>query len=703
MKLKSIFILLIIIIILSGSSDASDDLFNSVENDYLQENQDKTLTIGIYPMTGNDYFSYDGKIYGYILEVIAVLEDETNIDFDLIIFSSWDRVYKSFLEGKVDLIFGANKTAERQKKMLFTAPLEKIPYAIFIHKDSNLMTIGDFENKIIGFQKSDMIIDTFQKEYNNLTYRQEILPSQLNAFHHLTIGTIDGVITSGGLMAYEFLYDYENIKLMTQLEGVTSNMTLATLKENKTLMTIIRKVLAQPKNKNRIEKAKSETALIFNRKVLQLTAIEKAYLKSDQTIRVGVLKNYLPLEFYKDGEIIGVSGEIFNYISQLINLETEIIVDDFHNLYSKALAGDIDLLMLAKTDAREKHFDFPRPFYEERDIIYGNEQSESIDSIYCLESKKVAVIKNYWHIDYLKKNLRNPNITITNSIQESLKLLAKGEVEYLIENRLVGDYYINHYGYENIQKKGVTTRSSSLYYGVTKNNGPLASIIDKSLKLIDYKALEQDGIDSIPHTDPIQVKEQRGLIVTLVVALIGLSYVLFNVFKNMIQQRLEAQVLKEKQKMMYRDSLTGLNNRTYFDKQTEELKAKEKFCFVMIDLDDLKAINDTYGHLVGDELIKIAALKIKKTFKDFEHIRFGGDEFLLISENKSEEELKTLLQKSQEIARETTIVFENITLTGFSFGIGYAIRKNLDETINDVFIRADASMYENKRQCKLEE
>ncbi len=98
---------------------------------------------------------------------------------------------------------------------------------------------------------------------------------------------------------------------------------------------------------------------------------------------------------------------------------------------------------------------------------------------------------------------------------------------------------------------------------------------------------------------------------------------------------------------MYRDALTGLKNRHYFDNRLSDLKNKDKLCFVIIDLNELKAINDQYGHLVGDELIKMASLNIKEIFKDFEHIRFGGDEFLLISENKSEETLKNLIKKVQ--------------------------------------------------------
>lgn len=698
MRFKKTFILILtaFIIIGIGPSYASEGQFNAAEKKFIQENINNTYTIGIYSMSGMNYFTYEDKIYGYILEVIEVLKDETGINFDLKIYSSWDSVYTGFLEGEVDFLFGANKTAERERIMLFSEPLEQIPYAIFIHEDSDLLTIGDFENQTIGFQKSDAIIGEFKKAYNNLEYNEKVFPTKNIGLYGVSTKRVDGFITLGGNMAYQFMYDYENIKLMTQLESITSDMTMATLKNNEELMNIVRKVLKKPTAKERIEVAKEKVESTFHQKLLRLTTEEKAFLASDPKIKIGIMKNYLPFEMYKNGELLGVAGIIFNHIADLINVDTEVIVDDFKGLYSKALAGDLDVLIMAKTKEREKYFDFPKPFYNERDVIYGKEESDSISSVYELENKKVAVIQGYWHESYLENNLINSKILITENIQESLEALSKEEVDYIIENRLVAEYYIERYGYKEIQKKGVTTRSSALYFAVTKVNRPLASIINKALKLVDFNKLTSEGVQSIPHSDPIQVQKQRSLIALLVVALVGVIYVLFRVFNNLVDQKSESKILKEKQKLLYQDSLTGLNNRHYFDSLLSTLKSKEKLCFIIIDLNELKAINDEYGHLVGDELIKLAAIRIKEIFKDFEHIRFGGDEFLLISENKTAEELELLINKSIKSAKKSTIEFENITLEGFSFGIGYAIRKNLYETINDVFKRADEAMYHNK-------
>src|SRR6056297_2517786 len=108
MKLKQIIFFFIITLIIVGPSYASEGQFNAEEKNYIQENIDRTYTIGIFPMSGKDCFSYEEKTYGYIMEVVDVLKNETGMEFDLIIYSSWDTVYSRSINGEIDILFGAN-------------------------------------------------------------------------------------------------------------------------------------------------------------------------------------------------------------------------------------------------------------------------------------------------------------------------------------------------------------------------------------------------------------------------------------------------------------------------------------------------------------------------------------------------------------------------------------------------------------------
>ena len=167
--------------------------------------------------------------------------------------------------------------------------------------------------------------------------------------------------------------------------------------------------------------------------------------------------------------------------------------------------------------------------------------------------------------------------------------------------------------------------------------------------------------------------------------------------------------LKEHEKLQhllaYRDSLTGLRNTnsywawiTDFDK---EIETKEiVFGVMVLDINYLKETNDRYGHDVGNRLIVSAAHVISTIFKRSPVFRIGGDEFLVILQNRDLEELEVLIQKFDEECRNESVVTdkENIPV---SIAKGFAMyNSQKDSNFIDVFNRADDAMYENKRKIK---
>lgn len=108
---------------------------------------------------------------------------------------------------------------------------------------------------------------------------------------------------------------------------------------------------------------------------------------------------------------------------------------------------------------------------------------------------------------------------------------------------------------------------------------------------------------------------------------------------------------KQLEKSSYIDPLTNIYNRRYFDENAEKMvqKAatkKQQLALMMVDLDHFKAINDRNGHLFGDDALTITATTLKEFFKPFESIvaRFGGDEFIVLSQIKVGESAQTLAE-----------------------------------------------------------
>jgi|HubBroStandDraft_1064217.scaffolds.fasta_scaffold08626_5 diguanylate cyclase (GGDEF)-like protein len=160
--------------------------------------------------------------------------------------------------------------------------------------------------------------------------------------------------------------------------------------------------------------------------------------------------------------------------------------------------------------------------------------------------------------------------------------------------------------------------------------------------------------------------------------------------------------LEEAEKIAFRDSLTGLRSRLCIESLIEERIARgAKFCVAIADLNGFKAVNDQYGHMVGDELLTQFAAELKSACRSTDAIgRWGGDEFVIVFDG-------SLIDAEQQIVRVNRWVCGNYELhTGAGVvklhveaSIGLAEHAH-GEALNDIVARADRAMYEEKAAAR---
>ncbi len=167
------------------------------------------------------------------------------------------------------------------------------------------------------------------------------------------------------------------------------------------------------------------------------------------------------------------------------------------------------------------------------------------------------------------------------------------------------------------------------------------------------------------------------------------------------QRRTEAEI----KQLAYFDSLTGLQNRTYFKKQLEDIisdKRLDKFSLIFLDLDGFKQVNDSLGHGIGDELLKVISSRITHTIRELEpdaHIcRFGGDEFVLMLGNMNK---YTTAQVSKWILEQIEkIVKINDDELQVSASLGIAFYPQHGKDVDTLLRHADTAMYQSKASGK---
>lgn len=151
------------------------------------------------------------------------------------------------------------------------------------------------------------------------------------------------------------------------------------------------------------------------------------------------------------------------------------------------------------------------------------------------------------------------------------------------------------------------------------------------------------------------------------------------------------------QELFETDPLTGAFNRNFFNsfvsKTNKFTMNLSKLGAINIDLDEFKSINDTYGHKVGDDVLKNFVLLLNKAFKKKSKIiRMGGDEFIIIIENTSNEEIISHIRFLNII----TEVYNSVNKYPIKFSYSYCIYSNDFNDIYDFFDHIDNKMYQNK-------
>ncbi|MBN2795515.1 MAG: transporter substrate-binding domain-containing protein [Clostridia bacterium] len=698
--MKKILSFILILFFLLTFSYAEEYDFTVEETNWIQEHQGDTFTLGLDPYSGMDYFTFRNQQMGYILEVVKIIEDDLGINIEIIGDSTWGNVYDDFIKGDIDILFGANVTEERQKIMNFTNAIHKYPYAIFVSAYGSIRNLGDLDTQKVGFIEGDIAIELFQKAYPQLKFEIIEFKDQVVGLEALEHGHIEGFITSGGGIVYDFIYNYPGISFLTDLNDITSDMTLATLNKDDVFNRILSKVIDH--NINEIDGYVHEAEIQFNRKILNLSEDELNWL--DQNIHpvVGISKDYLPFDYYEYGEYKGITGTLIHEISNLVGITFDYDYGDFDTIYQKALEGSVDIINIAKTTDRLEKFIFPRAFSEERDEIYGLKKSSYVQDIYGLENKRVAVIKGFWHEEFLKKNLRNVDIVITENILETLKLIDKGEVDYFIENPTVAEFYISGMGYWDIVSKGETSRDSFLYFGINKSEPELAAIIDKTLQLIDYEKIKQTGLSTVPSLVPKSVTLLVWIVGILMIIISIVGFILYNVIQSNINEKAEKAMMKEREQLMYLDPLTGLSNRLSYNLKEKEANLQAFPQTVIIsDLNDLKKINDTLGHHIGDAYIRKYGEILRTLPKEASVFRMGGDEFLILIVDCDAICAENIIQDLTQACENAIVEFEDIRLEKIDVAVGYDVRYDANENLETVGIRADNMMYAHKKKMKI--
>jgi len=185
---------------------------------------------------------------------------------------------------------------------------------------------------------------------------------------------------------------------------------------------------------------------------------------------------------------------------------------------------------------------------------------------------------------------------------------------------------------------------------------------------------------------------------------------------NLIQEQMSAEVeranniitdlstqVKELERNSNLDALTKVFNRRALTNYLNKICSKKEIAYelhlLILDIDDFKVVNDTYGHIAGDKILIFIANILRKTLRDGDKIfRYGGEEFIIILNRINKETCEKVTHRILKLISSNQLIYKGETLN-VTMSIGATIYYEGD-TPDDIIARADKALYRSKKAGK---
>lgn len=400
---------------------------------------------------------------------------------------------------------------------------------------------------------------------------------------------------------------------------------------------------------------------------LFLTEQEQAYLNDKQKITICIDPNWLPYEgFDHNGNHIGLNTEFLNIFRKQLPIPLETITtDSWSQSVLFAEQRKCDLLSLAAVTAeREKYLNFTSPYLIFPRVLVTRSDLPFINDFTRITDKKIGMVEGYALKDYIEETYPNIIIVDVESVKSGLQKVANGELYGVIDALDTVGYFLQDEFMGRLKVSGKFDKKAEIGLGVRNDQPLLLSIFNKLINNLSKKTINDitNKIPSIKYIEKFNYQLLWWLL--LVVALIFCAFVyrqsvlkdLNKILNEKVNEKTKAlqelntsleMKIKERtkkiehskallQNVAYKDNLTNIFNRHYlFEKSLSLFKTfhqlNQNLSLLLIDIDHFKKVNDVYGHITGDNILKYFVESIQKTLRgDDLFVRYGGEEFIVL-------------------------------------------------------------------------
>ena len=433
-------------------------------------------------------------------------------------------------------------------------------------------------------------------------------------------------------------------------------------------------------------------SIVLNKTNIMFDNSQTKYLENNNFALLIDNARNIPFSFRLNNKLTGIEIDIWNLISKKISKEPLIKEISVNNM-NYPTQNSVNVQFVYGSEKKEtKGYLLSEAIAQIPIVLVTTDNKNLITSLSNLKHVQIGVLKNLDIISTLQKEYKNIEFIPIENTEAGIYKLEKNQIFGLIDNLYTISHKINK-DYSNVKINSLLDYELNLYLQVLQKDSAFMNIINNAIN-----RFTKEDIDAILNNYQfILYSEQVDyyLIFKIVLPLM-LLLVLFVYYNIKMREEIEKRKKIELQlsELANRDFLTKIFNRRKIEEILEiELDRVERYennlSVIFFDINDFKYINDTFGHIMGDEvLIKIADL-LSHNIRITDSIgRWGGDEFLIILPQTTLSQCENIILDFEE--QINLIEFNDGLKISCSFGVAdYKEGDDLDSLLK----RADESMY----------
>lgn len=685
------FLLLLPVLSLSVSSILPNNIVIAAEP---SEEEPTIVRVGYYEQ---EYFQEgcaDDLIKtGYSYEYLQTLATHTGWIYEYV-YGDWNTLYEGLLSGDIDILAGVPLSLQNDKIIYPDQVMGTNNYNIYRRVTNSSLASNDpiaLDGKKIGILNTQQMKGQINDWLNENQIHCEVLA--YNSVEAQKAGIknkeVDALVGIGSNLGMDSNYT-PFAKLGSESYYLAVSATRLDLIDtlNKELEHIYSN---NPYFNESLENKYYQHAVVKT----NFTENEISWLENHNRLHFGYFRNYIPFcDETEDGKPYGLLKDVTNQITDYLHLSQFLKIefvayDSYLEMIDGLHNGEIDVVFPIYNSLWHSEQNGIMQSEEitsvPMSLVYSKTQTEVQSDIIAL-SKHSPLQQTYVSIYF-----PDSQIILKDSPQECFEAIRSGEASCTLLTSVRTDYYLGSVTYNDLTTLPLQDMGS-ICMGVRSGDTALLSLLNRGINSLDSEAttLSMYNYATGYHNYSVADFIVNHIVGVLIASILIVAIIIYAI----ISYNKANKKYKLAKKEASHDALTGILNRASYNDLIKEYSSSDKnFALLLIDVDVFKSINDTYGHNIGDLVLKRVADLMKVTFRSIDYpCRIGGDEFAIIMIDTTSEMKEIISNKISVMNQILSKVDGDIPAVTLSVGVAFS---NIKEG-GTIFENADAALYKTK-------